>query len=78
LVGQVVRAERAHRWNGDIWVVVVLPDGFPGRVRVGETDLAGDGEVGGLPGTTLSVEGVRALKESVVRLKGRLVGDAPK
>ena len=72
LVGQTVRAEQAHRWNGDIWLLVVLPDGYPGRVRIGETDLSGDNLTSELSTGTLSMEGLRALREHVARLKSRL------
>jgi hypothetical protein len=29
----------AYRRNGGVWLMVMLPDGFPAPVRVGETDL---------------------------------------
>ena len=49
-------------------MVVVLPDGTPGMVAAGATDVFGSGAaVAGLA-TTLSVEGVR-------RLRSRLAGD---
>ena len=67
LVGQSVRAERAHRWNGDVWLVVMLPDGYPGRVPVGETDLLGV-QVRPVAGVTvLSIEGIRRLRALAVR-----------
>jgi hypothetical protein len=31
----------AYRRNGGVWLVVMLPDGFPAPVRVGDTDLGG-------------------------------------
>jgi hypothetical protein len=67
----LVRAESAHRWNGGVWLVVVLPDGYPGRVPVGDTDLLGvpAGPVTG--GTVLSLEGIRRLHGIVTRLSGR-------
>jgi hypothetical protein len=71
LVGQVVRAEQAHRWNGEIWIVVQLPDGYRGRVRIGETDLD-DGQPDEPTTATISVDGIRSLRELLDRLKARL------
>jgi hypothetical protein len=67
LVGRPVRADRAHRWNGDVWLVVMLPDGYPGRVPVGDTDLLGGRPRLGAGTTVLSVAGIRGLHRIVVR-----------
>jgi len=73
-----VRAEQAHRWNGDIWLVIKLPDGYRGRVRLSETDLGDDDRPEQFGSTTLSAEGVRALMKLVARLNDRLNAiDAP-
>lgn len=75
----MVRAEQAHKWNGDIWLVVTLPDGYPGRVRLTETDLDGSNPAReSVVSTTLSVDGIRALRALVARLQGRTTtGVAP-
>jgi hypothetical protein len=72
LVGELVRVESAHRWNGNIWLVVMLPDGYSGRVRVEETELSGADPLGELATNTLSLEGLRSLRAHVERLKDRL------
>jgi len=76
LVGELVRVESAHRWNGSIWLVVMLPDGHSGRVRVEETELSGADPLGELVTGTLSLEGLRSLRAHVARLKDRLAADA--
>jgi hypothetical protein len=76
LVGKLVRVESAHRWNGNIWLVVMLPDGHPGRVRVEETELSGADPLGEMATGTLSLEGLRSLRAHVARLKDRLAADA--
>jgi hypothetical protein len=76
LVGHRVRAEQAHRWNGEIWLVVRLPDGYLGRVRIDETDLSGDGQADEPTAVTFSVKGIRALRELVARLRSRLEAEA--
>jgi hypothetical protein len=58
--------------------VVKLPDGYPGRVRVTETELCDDGLLAEeVVSATLSIEGVRALREFIARLQGRVTGSAP-
>ena len=52
----------AYRRNGGVWLMVMLPDGFPAPVRVGDTDLGGPG-VAPVGTTILSVEGIRRLRE---------------
>jgi hypothetical protein len=51
----------AYRRNGGMWLVVILPDGFPAPVRVGDTDLGGPG-VAATGTTILSVAGIRRLR----------------
>jgi hypothetical protein len=72
LVGRSVRADRAHRWNGGVWLVVVLPDGYPGRVPVGDTDLLGSQPRPVGPGTVLSVAGIRRLGAIAARWERRV------
>ena len=57
-------------------MVVRLPDGYLGRVRIGETDLSGDGQADEQIAITVSVEGIRALRELVERLRSRLEAEA--
>lgn len=54
----------AFRRNGGVWLMVMLPDGFPAPVRVGDTDLDGPG-VAPTGTTILSVAGIRRLRELV-------------
>ena len=62
----------AYRRNGGVWLMVMLPDGFPAPVRVGDTDLGGPG-VAATGTTILSVAGIRRLRELAagVAAKGR-------
>jgi hypothetical protein len=72
LAGRRVPVMSAYRRNGGLWLMVVLPDGFPAPVRVGDTDLGGP-----CPAATgtaiLSVAGIRRLRELAagVAAKGR-------
>jgi hypothetical protein len=62
----------AYRRNGGVWLMVMLPDGFPAPVRVGDTDLGGPCPAA--TGTTiLSVAGIRRLRElaAAAAAKGR-------
>ena len=60
----------AYRRNGSVWLMVMLPDGFPAPVRVGETDLGGPG-VAATVTTILSVAGIRRLRELAVAVAAR-------
>jgi hypothetical protein len=62
----------AYRRNGGVWLMVMLPDGFPAPVRVGDTDLGGPC-LAATGTTVLSVAGIRRLRELVaaVAAKGR-------
>ena len=62
LAGRRVPVMSAYRRNGGVWLMVMLPDGFPAPVRVGDTDLGGPG-VAPVGTTILSVEGIRRLRE---------------
>jgi len=62
LAGRRVPVMSAYRRNGSVWLMVMLPDGFPAPVRVGETDLGGPG-VAATVTTILSVAGIRRLRE---------------
>jgi hypothetical protein len=54
-----------------VWLVVMLPDGYPGRVPVGETDLLGVRARPPAGATKLSIEGLRRLHHLAVRLEER-------
>jgi hypothetical protein len=59
----------AHRRNGAVWLTVTLPDGYPARIPVDDTDL-GTARAAG-PGTTvLSVAGIRRLRELAAVMTG--------
>jgi hypothetical protein len=62
LAGQRVPVVAAYRHRGAVWLMVTLPDGYPARLPVDDTDL-GTARVAG-PGTgILSVAGIRRLRE---------------
>jgi hypothetical protein len=62
LAGRRVSVMSVYRRNGGVWLMVMLPDGFPAPVRVGDTDLGGPG-VAATGTTILSVAGIRRLRE---------------
>lgn len=62
LAGQRVPVVAAYRCSGAVWLTVTLPDGYPARIPVDDTDL-GPARVA-VPGTgILSVAGIRRLRE---------------
>src|ERR1700736_6846585 len=62
LSGRALRARRAYRRCGRLWLVVELPDGGETSVEVGDTDVLGAGPaVTVRDGTALSGEGARRL-----------------
>ena len=62
LSGRALRARRAYRRYGRLWLVVELPDGGESSVEIGDTDVLGAGPaVTVRDGTTLSGEGARRL-----------------
>ena len=68
LFGEVLQAKSFKRWRGNLFLVVMLPDGSPGTVAVSATDLLGDTVTDALS-TVLTVEGVRHLRGLVGALK---------
>jgi hypothetical protein len=62
LAGRRVPVMSVYRRNGGVWLMVMLPDGFPAPVRVGDTELGGPG-VAAAGTTILSVAGIRRLRE---------------
>jgi hypothetical protein len=70
LAGRRVPVMSAYRRNGGVWLMVMLPDGFPAPVRVGDTDLGGPCPA--VTGTAiLSVAGIRRLRELAVAVAAR-------
>ena len=65
MFGRVLAARSFKRWNGVLMLVVDLPDGSPGTIRVDATDVFG---VGGPQGV------VSVLDEGGLRELRRLVG----
>ena len=61
LAGRRVPVVSAYRRGGGVWLVVVLPDGYPAGVRVDDTDLGGSPVASGM--TVLSVAGIGRLRE---------------
>ena len=47
LFGRLLAARSFKRWNGALLLVVELPDGSPGTIRAGATDVLGGGVVEG-------------------------------
>lgn len=61
LFGRVLPASGFKRWNGDLLLLVVLPDGSPGTVPAEATDVLGTSQ-GEAVTSVLSVDGVRRLQ----------------
>jgi len=61
LFGRLLSASGFKRWEGDLLLVVVLPDGSPGTIRADVTDVLGAAAVD-VSTSVLSVEGVRRLR----------------
>jgi hypothetical protein len=72
LCGERLKAVSFRRVRGELRLVVVLPDGTPGMVTAGATDVFGARQAppSARPVTTLSVEGVRVLRSRVGRSGG--------
>ena len=64
LFGRLLPATGFKRWEGELLLVVVLPDGSPGTIRVDVTDVLGAAAVEASV-SVLSVEGVRRLRQLV-------------
>ena len=78
LSGRALRARRAYRQWGRLWLVVGLPDGGVVSVEVGDTDALEAAPVVSAPSgtSTLSSEGARRLLGLLDALMARLVSDA--
>jgi hypothetical protein len=64
LFGRLLPATGFKRWEGELLLVVVLPDGSPGTIRVDVTDVLGAAEVE-VSASVLSVDGLRRLRQFV-------------
>jgi len=69
LFGRLLPARGFKRLNGVVFLVVALPDGSPGTIRVDATDVLG--ATTPPPARVLDVDGLRALHELVERLGSR-------
>jgi hypothetical protein len=69
LAGRLVAARSFKRLNGELLLVIELPDGSPGTIPAVATDVLGSAEAGGPP-VVLDAGGWRRLRELVVALAG--------
>ena len=69
LFGRLLEAASFKRWNGELLLVVTLPDGSPGTVRACDTGVFGVPVEAGGAGVVLDAAGIRELARlvSVVR-----------
>jgi len=71
LAGELLAASAFRRFAGVVHLVVELPDGSPGTIRVDATDVLAAAEP--VPAAlVLDADGVRALRHLVVALGGTL------
>ena len=70
LSGRLVAARSFKRLNGELLLVIELPDGSPGTIPADATDVLGSAEAGGSP-VVLDAGGWRRLRELVMALAGR-------
>ena len=69
LSGRLVAARSFKRLNGELLLVIDLPDGSPGTIPASATDVLGPAEAGG-PLVVLDAGGWRRLRELVMALTG--------
>jgi hypothetical protein len=67
LFGRLLAAKAFKRWNGVLLLVVDLPDGSPGTIRVDATDVLGAAQAAG-PRSVLDPAGLRELHRLVCQL----------
>jgi len=70
LSGRLVAARSFKRLQGELLLVIELPDGSPGTIAAAATDVFGPGEASG-PAVVLDAAGWRRLRELAVVLAGR-------
>ncbi len=68
LFGRLLEARSFKRWEGDVLLVVVLPDGTPGTIPLEATDVLGEPVSTQAVSAALSVDGVRRLRVLVEAL----------
>jgi hypothetical protein len=68
LCGELLAASGFRRWDGVLLLVVELPDGSPGTIRVEATDVLSDPPVMRAM-TVLDADGLRELRRLVARLQ---------
>jgi hypothetical protein len=76
LFGRLLAAKGFKRLRGVLYLVVMLPDGTPGTVRADATDVAESADAEQIPGTVLSVDGIRRLRSLVLAQPRRVRGGA--
>lgn len=69
LFGRLLAARGFKRLDGVVFLVVQLPDGSPGTIRVDATDVLG--KVSVTASAVFDVDGLHALHELVGRLRSR-------
>jgi len=69
LFGRLLAARGFKRLDGVVFLVVQLPDGSPGTIRVDATDVLG--KVAETASAVFDVDGLQALHELVGRLRSR-------
>jgi hypothetical protein len=74
LSGRLVAARSFKRRDGELLLVIELPDGSPGTIRADATDVLGAGEPDGL-GTVFDVAGLRRLRVLVTALAAGMSGE---
>jgi hypothetical protein len=70
LSGRLVAARSFKRLDGELLLVIELPDGSPGTIPASATDVLGSAEAVGLL-VVLDAGGWRRLRELVAALAGR-------
>jgi len=75
LFGRLLAARGFKRLDGVVFLVVQLPDGSPGTIRVDATDVLGN--VAETASAVFDVDGLHALHELVGRLRSRSCKGGP-
>ncbi len=68
LFGEVLEASGFKRWNGQVLLVVRLPDDSPGTVRAESTDVFAEAAMAATP-LAMDGEGIQRLHGLVVALQ---------
>jgi hypothetical protein len=78
LFGQLLWASGFTRLNRVLHLIVGLPDGSPGTIRVAATDVFGEPDQAASSATVFDVEGLRALRGLVETLRSGARREPPK